>query len=205
MPKLWIINTDSLPAPRTGFDLAVWAVSPLPPPTALRTWAGWANCPVVALDPHTHAALSFTAEPREWRNVALAVGDGHVWRYQGQYVAWLSAAATAVPEVARALALAGTVLIIAPGQAPDSRPWLDPLWRVVQANQVYGLALGVQPRLFVPCEAGAEDTGELALSREIDGWSIDLDTRALLEAQRLYPIRAGLRPALYKRLRWWSS
>jgi len=205
MSKLWIINTNTLPTPRTGFDLAIWAVSPLPQPTTLRTWAGWASCSVVAIDPTTNEAISFTGDPREWPDVALAVGDGHVWRFERQYLAWLGAAAVGVPEVARALALAGTALIMAPLRDAEDAPWLEPLWRMVQANQVYGLGLGPHPRLFVPCEAGAEETGELVLTREIDGWSTDWDVRRLFDAERLLPIRATLRPDLYQHLRWWSS
>ncbi len=204
MVSLWILQHDSLPAPRIGSDLVIWPTTTLPSPTQLRTWAGWSEAAILAGMIETGHVLAFRPHPQEWPDVALAIGSGRIWRFHGRYIAWLAEDDLAVPEIPRALALAGVDLILC-RTAPQPLHPLNPLWRAVQANQVYGLTLHENPVLYLPCELDPAEEGVLALSAVPGGLRAELDFERLADARRLYPVRQLLRPGLYKQQRWWSS
>lgn len=204
MAKVWIIQHPELPAPSQGYDLVIWPATELPSPTQLRTWAGWSETYLVAGDLDLGQILAFRPLPEDWPDTLLAVGSGRVWRFQDRYIAWLTNDDLMIPEIPRALALAGVDLIIS-GARSLSDPYLDPLWRAIQANQIYGLALGAEPRLYLPCELDSAEMGVAPMEPAQGGAAVEIDFGRLMEARRLYPVRQQLRPQLYKSERWWSS
>lgn len=204
MGKLWILTDDHLPSPQTGYDLALWCTRTLPSPVELRSWAGWSETPLIAGSVHGHVE-SFTRDLREWPATELSMGQGRVWRFQNRYLAWIDSEALVVPEAGRGLAMAGVDLMVgeSPGDYPT--PFLDPLWRTVQANQMFGLAWGARPSLYLPCEVDPNQAGWLDLERAPSGSTVSLDFQELEQARRLFPIRQGLRARLYRQECWWTT
>lgn len=203
MAKVWIIAESELPPPRTGYDLVLWSTAILPSATQTQTWAGWAETHIIARTPAAET-LAFTPHPRDWAATDLAMGNGRVWRFEDRYVAWLDRSALLVPEVGRALSMAGVELIVSDTDQRYPSPFLDPLWRTVQANQIYGLSLDTSPRLYWPCEIDPAEEGFQALEREPGGFSATLDFSALESARRLFPIHQGLRLDVYQSHGWWD-
>lgn len=206
MAKIWVITDSALPSPQPGCDLALWVGTNPPSHAEMRSWAGWAETPLIAGNPITGELLAFTASLKEWAFSELAMGNGRVWRFQNRHIAWLDADALKVPETGRALALAGVELILAQTLSePPASVYLDPLWRTVQANQIYGLRLDDDPHLYLPCELDPREEGWTRLEREPGGFAASLEFGELEDARRLFPIHRGLRPTFYHRERWWSS
>lgn len=201
--KVWVITHEELPAPRAGLDLAVWAPPRLPSETQLRTWAGWSETHLICHDGVQGTNHGFTPRPDLWPGTDVAVGGGTIWRWSDHYVAWLDAGDAAVPEIGRALALAGVSLIIG-RSSTFSTPFLDPYWRLAQANQIFALVVWPEPRLYLPCEVDPDEDGVAQLSMAPGGAEADLEWGQLIEARRLSPIHRGLRPDLYKAHPWWS-
>lgn len=202
MFKIWLIGGPELPPPQSGFDLAIWPTTGAPSETKLRTWAGWSETYLLAGDVGAGAAFGFTSAPSIWPAADLAVGRGKVWRIRHHYIAWLDASDLEIPEIPRALGLAGVELVIGPAQQYPSA-FADPLWRAVQSSQLYGLGWGAQPQLYLPCELDADEDGAVPLESTLGGYGLALDFDRLAEARRLFPVAQGLRPALYKALPWW--
>lgn len=202
MASIFVIQDEKLPPPATGFDLTIWPTRQRASVTQIRTWAGWSESYVLAgaID----HLMAFRPDLEEWPGSSLAVGNGKIWRFEDRYIAWLEADAYNIPEVPRALALAGVELMIA-HTALGPSPFLNPLWRAVQATQVYGLALGSEPQLFLPCELDPREEGVVPLQDTPGGLLADVDFAWLEDARRLFPIHRGLRPKLYKMNRWWPS
>lgn len=203
MPNIWIVMPEELPPPQSGYDLALWCTHKLVSDTKVRTWAGWSETAIIAHDIDRGQMLAFDSEPSEWLGTDLVVGSGRVWRMDNHYIAWLDPQALSTPEVGRALALAGIDLIVAYSDSGPS-PFLDPLWRVVQSEQIFGLALGNVPRLYLPCEADPDEDGVQELDPVPGGFRAAFNFRDLLPVRRLLAIHQGLRPGLYKSFPWWT-
>lgn len=172
--------------------------------TKVRTWAGWSETAIIARNVDSGVMLAFDSEPSEWVGTELVVGAGKVWRMDNHYMAWLDANALNTPEVGRALALAGIEVVVAHSDF-QSNPFLDPLWRVVQSEQIFGLALGNVPRLYLPCEADPDEDGVQELDPVPGGFRATLSFRDLLSVRRLLAIHHGLRPGLYNSFPWWTT
>ncbi|PSR23822.1 MAG: hypothetical protein C7B45_02075 [Sulfobacillus acidophilus] len=202
MPNIWIIRENELPAPRTGYDLVLWMAPRLPAEVQVRTWAGWSETPIIAWDA-SGAMLAFNAQPQEWKHTILAIGSGRVFKFQGHYIAWLVEADLRIPEIPRALAVAGVTLIIST-TAHWTPVYLNPLWRAAQANQIWGMTVGEYPALFGPCELDPAEEGVMPLTSEGTLCSVSLDFNQLSEARRIFPVHQGLRANLYRTQKWWS-
>jgi hypothetical protein len=205
MASIWLIDQNSLPAPRTEFDLAVWSVEPAPAETQARSWAGWAETALLAGNIRHGQVAAFTAEPAPWLAWDVAIGTGKIWRWREHYLAWLAAADLRNPEIARALSLAGVELLVVSDSAVYASPYINPLWRAVQSEQIFGLQLGPEPQFFLPCEIDGDEDGVGALAHTSGGWAVMVDFDRLTEARRLQPLRRGLRSELYRQLAWWHQ
>ncbi len=202
MVKIWIITDDQLPSPRTGYDLALWRTGTLPSPAELRSWAGWSQAPLIAGSVHKEFQ-SFTRDLKEWPATELNMGQGRVWRFHERYLAWIDSEALGVPEAGRGLAMAGVEFIIGESSGDYPTPFLDPLWRTAQGNQIFGLAWGATPAFYLPCEVDPKEAGWLGPDGAPGGWTVILDFQELEQARRLFPIRPGLRLPLYRQESWW--
>ncbi|NMP20828.1 hypothetical protein [Sulfobacillus harzensis] len=204
MAKLWIIVDNQLPPPETHYDLAIWPTHQEPTEAELRSWAGWAETPLLAGSVHT-GVWGYTRDLKEWPSSDLSLGQGRVWRFDGRYLAWLDSIALRVPETARALALAGVDLLIAENPKTPPTPYQDPLWRSVQANQIFGLTVAPEPFWYLPCDSDPNEEGWSQPTRVSGGYAISYDFQDLAQARRLFPIHQGLRAPLYRQERWWGS
>lgn len=205
MDNVWILGSDELPAPHKEFDLAVWAVTEQPAEAKARSWAGWSDTPLVLGDIDAGRILAFTAAPQPWRGADVAVGSGKIWRWGQRYIAWLPVGDVLVPEIPRALSLAGVELIIVSDPHTYPTPYMDPLWRVVQSEQIFGLSLAALPRFYMPCELDPDQVGVGDVHPLSCGHSVQIDFSRLAEVQRIMPLKAGFRPDLYCQLSWWRS
>lgn len=204
MAKIWVVAQDELPPPRSGFDLAIWSTMKLPSETQVRTWAGWSETTILAGDVASRAVLAFQPDLQIWPGTDLAVGSGKIWRFQNHYIAWLDQRDAQIPEIGRALALAGVGLVIARTDEWPS-PFLDPLWRVAQSEQIYSLTLGAHPRLYVPCEVDFGEDGVVDLESISGGFEAEFHIGRLAEARRFMSLHRGLRPTLYRAHAWWAE
>lgn len=182
-------------------DLAIWVADAAAPEAHVRSWAGWSECHVLAGFHESWCGYRPNLDP--WNGTALAFGNGYIWRFGRHYLAWVDHATLMVPEVPRALALAGVVLIISHGEEGPS-PYVHPLWRAVQANQIFGLRAGPVPSWYLPCDIDPGEEGVSGMEAQAGGWTIEFDVEQLMEARRRFPIHQGLRPTLYKAEAWWS-
>jgi hypothetical protein len=203
MAKIWIIRDADLPPPRSGYDLVLWVAPRLAAPVQVRSWAGWSETPIIACDT-VGEMLAFSDRPQEWTHTVLAVGSGRVFKFQGHYIAWLAEADLRIPEIPRALAVAGVTLIICATSHWDPM-YLNPLWRAVQANQIWGLNVGEHPALFGPCELDPAEEGVLPLDYDDSCCYASVDFDRLSDARRMFPIHQGLRAPLYRAQKWWWS
>jgi hypothetical protein len=204
MAKLRLITQEQLPAPEPGWDLAIWSHPDLPSETQLRTWAGWSETHLLAHDQTRHALWSFDPQSTPWKGSDIAVGSGRVWRFDGRFMGWLTEDDARIPEIGRALSLAGVGLVVGQSSAWPS-PYLDPFWRIAQANQIFALVTGPHPRFYRPCDTDPDQDGQALLASVPGGLEVAFSWDELLEARRLAPIHRGLRPTLYKANRWWHS
>ena len=202
MAEIWVVHGDQLPPPRVGYDLTIWDTAELASETQMRTWAGWAETRLLAGTPAGDLA-GFDPRPDLWPGTDFALGGGKIWRFNHRFVAWLTPSLYQIPEVPRALALAGVELMMGSRSASGADPALDPLWRAVQANQVFGLALGEQPVLYLPCEIDPTQEGTMPLDPEPGGWRTTIRFEELDDARRLLPVLPGLRMPLYRANGWW--
>ena len=204
MAEIWVARGEGLPAPTAGYDLTIWDTAQLPSETQMRTWAGWAETHLLAGSP-ADLLMGFEPRPDLWPGTHFALGGGKIWRFHHRFVAWLTPSLYQIPEVPRALALAGVELMLSSNSATARDPALDPLWRAVQANQVFGLALGPEPALYVPCEIDPTQEGCMPLESDQGGWRTTLRFEDLDDARRLFPVLPGLRMSLYRENGWWRS
>ena len=204
MAKILAVRQSQLPPPRPGYDLVVWPTENLGSPAHLRSWAGWSESAILVGDLSQGALMGYTARAQDWPGTDLAVGLGKVWGFQNHYIAWLQEADLRVPEIARALSLAGVSLIIAVTSRWPT-PFLDPLWRTVQANQLFGLALGPCPALYSPCELDSQESGVIPLQETGGNLFLEVVFERLEVVRKAVPIQQGLRPHLYKTHYWWTS
>ncbi len=202
MAKILLVCQSELPPPRPGYDLVIWPGQNAPSHSRFRSWAGWSESALLVGNLADGTVIGYSPQGTDWSGTDLAVGLGKVWRFQHHYIAWLQQSDLRVPEIARALSLAGVGLIIA-DSGQYASPFLDPLWRAVQANQVYGLAVGSSPALYLPCELDSEESGVLPLNPDGGDLSVEVALEHLNAVQKAVPIRQGLRPHLYKAHRWW--
>ncbi len=204
MAELWVVRGAELPPPAAGYDLTIWETADLPSETQMRTWAGWAETHLLAGNPAS-VLTGFEPRPDLWPGTDFALGGGKIWRFNHRFVAWLTPALYQIPEVPRALALAGVELMIGSRSTSVGDPALDPLWRAAQANQVFGLALGAEPVLYLPCEIDPAQEGSMPLAAEPGGWRATLRFEELADARRLLPVLPGLRMSFYRENGWWHS
>lgn len=204
MAKIWIVPEGPLPSPEPGASLVFWSVQN-PPSGTVRSWSGWAETPVIAGQLGRDSCIAYTPDMREWRSSLLSVGQGRVWRFEERYLVWLHPDALHLPEIGRALALAGVVIVVVVGDAPCDVGYLDPLWRTVQANQIFGIRVSGTPRLYMPCELDPQEDGTVVLERYAGGYAVDLPLEELAAVRRSFPIHQGLRPDLYRQERWWTE
>lgn len=204
--KIRILYEAPLPAPASGWDLTIWITPELPTETAMRTWAGWAETQLLALSTtELHLSSGYTRDSRDWASSALAVGPGCVWRYQSRYIAYLDPHALRIPEIPRALAQAGVELVIVFEPAYHSLfPYLDPLWRIVQANQIYGLRLSsFPPQCYVPCELDPAEEGVVALSLVDACYTMELNFSHLHDDKKIVSLQRDLQVAAFRAHPWW--
>ncbi|MCY0879860.1 MAG: hypothetical protein OWU84_13095 [Firmicutes bacterium] len=201
MAKLYLTMSEELPAPVRDADLAIWWPSRTVSAEEVRSWAGWSGTYLLARgDPDVWHA--YRPNLSEWPSVALVVGQGRVWRFEKRYLAVIDPDTLMIPEVSRALALAGVAILISYGHDGPS-PFLHPLWRAAQANQIFALRIGPEPRWYLPCEVDPAEEGVQPCRPEPGGWTVDFDFAQLGDARRRFPIQQGLRPSLYKSQAWW--
>lgn len=205
MDSVWLIEQGDLPAPRAEFDLALWPTEQPPTESQARTWAGWAETPLIAGRIEDGQVVSVTPGLEIWSALDVAYGTGKIWRWHGRYLAWMAASDLRTPEIARALSLAGIELLVVSDPAIYTAAFTNPLWRAVQSEQIFGLQLGPEPQLFLPCEIDDDENGLGELGRTAAGRVAMIDFERLREARRLWPLRAGLRTSLYRRLAWWQQ
>jgi hypothetical protein len=200
MTRLYLTTQDELPPPIRSIDLAIWAAPATLSEAHVRSWAGWSECHVLAGS--RDSWCGYRPNLDQWPAAPLAFGYGYIWRFGRHYLALVDHATLMVPEVPRAMALAGVVLIISQSEEGRS-PFIHPLWRAVQANQIFGLRIGRVPSWYLPCEIDPDEQGIGLMAVEAGGWVIDFDVERLMEARRRFPIQQGLRPTLYKAQAWW--
>ena len=135
---------------------------------------------------------------------SVASGRLTVHQILGRRVGVLLGAEVWMPEVGRALGLAGVELVVG-FRLPLTGSAYAPLWALAQQNQWMGVETGVPPRLVVPCEITPDESGVLAAVGEVSWWRLTPpwnERRRLVERDALL---AQLNPAVYLRQPWWED
>jgi hypothetical protein len=205
MPRLYLLYARQLPSPVIGYDWAVWHMKTGEATLdAMRRWAQWSatRLCVIAPDQATWVFLpdgqACAPEPG-WPEGLDVYHPPSAWSLATVSERWLE-----YPEVGRLLAFSHVRLVIARFVSRPAEPY-DSLWRLVQANQMFGVMWAPRPIAVVPCECDPDQKGyRLGVERDY-GIAVELTEQEQARTAAQYPIFTGWRPAFYGRWPWWHK